>query len=526
LRIIRNSVVIICLLLVLAGVFLHHYVRSLGPKAKARVIQALEDRFDADVDLSSLQLSLLPNPHVVGEKLVIRHKGWNDTHPLISIRRFSASTDILTVINRKNHVDAVRLEGLEIHIPPKGRSSLSKSFAGTDSGSPTPGTDQTRLKFLIETIYADGTLLEIEPKVEGKDPLQFEIQKLQLRSVGSGQAMFFTAKLTNPKPPGLINSVGKFGPWQRDEPRSTAVSGEYTFQGADLSVFKGISGILSSTGKYHGVLEQIDVDGTTDTPQFALKPGGDPVHLQTTFHSTVDGTNGDTILKLVDARFLGSEFLCQGGVVRLPGQSGKTVQLDASTTSARMEDILHLIIGKDRPLLQGSVNFQTKIRIPPGKQDVLDKLDLDGKFALSSARFTSAEIERRLRTLTNRARGISKEEEEHQIPHPVASNMRGVFRLDNSVAAFRSLSFSVPGATIILSGKYNLRSEQIDFKGKFRMQSTLSDTQSGIKHWLLKPLDPFFEKNGAGFEVPLEVGGTRTHPEVEAIIFHKHVDIH
>jgi hypothetical protein len=58
------------------------------------------------------------------------------------------------------------------------------------------------------------------------------------------------------------------------------------------------------------------------------------------------------------------------------------------------------------------------------------------------------------------------------------------------------------------------------------MQATLSDTQSGIKHWVLKPFDRFFEKDGAGFEVPITITGTREHPDIGTEIFHKHVTIH
>jgi hypothetical protein len=58
------------------------------------------------------------------------------------------------------------------------------------------------------------------------------------------------------------------------------------------------------------------------------------------------------------------------------------------------------------------------------------------------------------------------------------------------------------------------------------MKATLSDTQSGIKHWLLKPLDPIFKKDGAGFEVPVEITGTKDQPEVGTQVFHKTIHVH
>ncbi len=514
-------------LLIGAGIGLYFFVNSLEPRARARVIQALQDRFDADVDLKSIDLSIYPQPKVVGEALSIRHKQWADPHPLIYIRRFTAKTDFSTLLDRRNRVDWVKLEGLEIHIPPRGRSTLSQSFEEQhEIASAEPGQDTTQFRFVIKTMVADGSVLEIEPKVQGKLPLRFDIEKLTMHSVGPEADMSFQTVLTNAKPPGRINSTGRFGPWQRDDPRATAVSGTYTFQNADLGVFKGISGTLSSTGKYHGVLQHIEVDGTTDTPNFALKRGGDPVHLRTKFHSIVNGTDGDTILNPVDARFLQSEFICRGSVIDKPGPLGKIVSLDASTTRARMEDILWLIIGNNKPFLVGGVDFKSKILIPPGPQDVLDKLVLDGQFAVSQARFTSPKVAERMEILSDRARGISKKEQAQAPPQEVASNFRGRFKLENGVTSFSRLSFDVPGAQIALTGDYNLRTGQIDMNGQFRMQATLSETQSGIKHWVLKPLDPFFKKSGAGFQVPITIAGTREKPEIGTEVFHKRFTIH
>lgn len=517
-RALRYGILIVCLLIIGGGIYLAWYVKTLGPRAKDRVISALEDRFDADVDLKSLDISLFPRPSVSGEQLSIRHKNWTDPRPLIYIGKFYAATDFLTLLNRRNHVDIVRLNGLAIRIPPRGLS-LGKNTSATP--------DTTHLRFAIQTIVADGTQLQIDPKQQGKDPLIFDIEKLTLHSVGPGKAMAFVAKLTNAKPPGLIDTTGSFGPWQRDDPRSTPVSGDYRFQNANLGVFAGISGILASKGTYKGVLQNIEVNGATETPEFSLKRGGDSVALSTQFHSIVDGTDGDTLLQPVDAHFLSSEFICKGGVVHEPGAPGKTVSLDATSRHARMEDILTLVVGGATPFVTGDVNFKSMIVIPPGNQDVIDKLRLDGQFALLSAKFASRKVQERLLTLSNRARGISKDEAESgQGPNMVASDLRGRFKLENGVARFSRLSFSVPGALISLAGSYGLQSGKIDMHGVFRMQATLSQTQSGVKQLLLMPLNKLFEKDGAGFQAPLDITGTKDHPTIGITVFHKTFTIH
>jgi hypothetical protein len=38
---------------------------------------------------------------------------------------------------------------------------------------------------------------------------------------------------------------------------------------------------------------------------------------------------------------------------------------------------------------------------------------------------------------------------------------------------------------------------------------------TGAKKVLLTPFDPMFKKHGAGTYLPLDIGGTRDHPEVK-----------
>lgn len=498
------------------------YVRSLSGRAKARVVKALSDRFDAEVTLGSLQLSLFPHPAVAGGPLSIRHRGWNDSHPLISIARFTADSSFFDLFFQRDKVHLLKIEGLQIHIPHRGESA-SKTVHEDDEDleASQPGNDHTRLRISIQTITADGTRLEIDTKAPGKEPLRFDIKKLELHSVGLSQPLRFEATLNNPNPPGLINTSGHFGPWQKEDPRATAVSGSYDFQDADLSVFKGIRGILSSTGTYAGILQHVEVKGQTDTPDFALKRHGSPVHLRTTFQSTVNGMNGDTILENVDARFLNSEFTCKGDVVHEQGVEGKKVNLFAVTgRSARMEDILRLVIADREPLMTGSVQFQTKIVIPPGKEKVLDRLQLDGQLDVSAGTFTSAKVNQEIVTISSRARGITKDEQSKDPQQTVTSDLSAKFSLRNGTMSLTPLSFRIPGALVRLAGTFNLPSGNVDLAGLFRMRATLSETQSGIKHWLLKPLDPLFSKDGAGVELPFKVTGSQDRPTLSVVALH------
>jgi hypothetical protein len=60
--------------------------------------------------------------------------------------------------------------------------------------------------------------------------------------------------------------------------------------------------------------------------------------------------------------------------------------------------------------------------------------------------------------------------------------------------------------------KYSLDGNEFDFHGKARLQAKISHMATGWKSVLLKPVDPFFSKNGAGTELPVKITGTRSEP--------------
>jgi hypothetical protein len=390
----------------------------------------------------------------------------------------------------------VRLEGLEIHIPPEGDRPEKSG-----QGKKVP-------KVVLDRIVADGTKLVILPKKAGKMPLQFDIYRLSLHSVGLDRPMQYIATLKNAKPPGDIHANGEFGPWNRDEPGMTPVSGKYEFKNADLSVFKGISGILSSTGSFQGQLERIEATGETDTPDFTVRIAGNPVHLKTRYHSVIDGTNGDTLLVPVDAQFVQSTIHTSGGVTGTEGEKGKTVALDVDVSQARLQDILVFAIKSSKNPMTGIISFKAKLVIPPGDVDIAKKLKLQGQFGIGSAKFVSTNIQQKVNTLSGRARGDTEDSDAEN----VVSNLHGNFTLDRGIVHFSKLSFSVPGASIQLDGEYGLVTEELNFQGTARMDAKVSEMTTGFKSFLLKAVDPFFHKKGAGAVIPIRITGTRDKP--------------
>jgi hypothetical protein len=505
-RKIRKWPIVLGLFLVAGIAGLYYASKHLGPAFRLRAIEVLKERYQSDVELKSLDLSLFPRIEARGEGLALYVHGRTDLPPLVSVKKFSLNTQLSDVLNGPRRVHNLRLEGLKITITrgasqPKHVSDDKRAFPN----------------FVIDDVVADGAVLEIIPVKAGKEPLVYELYKLKLRSAGVGQPMTYRTTMSNAKPPGMIDATGSFGPWNAAQPIETPVSGNYTFRNADLSVFKGISGILSSTGQFQGQLGHIETQGTTDIPNFRLSVGGHPVDLKTEFHSIVDGGDGDTLLQPVKAKFLHTPIIAKGGATGVKGIPGKTIALDLEISGGRLEDLLRLALKSDKPFMTGALNFRTKFLLPPGDRDVVEKLKLDGRFSVTDAKFKSREVQEKLDNLSHRAQGHPKDIDGGD---EVVSDLQGRFTLDRSIMNFSHLSFGVPGASIQLTGRYGLADETMDFHGTARMQATLSQMTTGFKSVLLRAADPFFKKNGAGTVLPIRITGTREHPSF-GLEFHR-----
>lgn len=179
--------------------------------------------------------------------------------------------------------------------------------------------------------------------------MRFEVHQLTLASVSSGRALEYRVALRNPEPPGEIRSNGRFGPWKSSDPGLTPLSGSYSFQNAILGFFHGIDGHLSSEGRFGGTLQQVDLQGSTDVPDFVVKRAKHPVHLTTRFHLLVNGTTGDTSLQRVVASFLRTKIVTVGSVSYADGRKSKTAVLDMTVREGRIQDLLRLFTHeKDR----------------------------------------------------------------------------------------------------------------------------------------------------------------------------------
>jgi hypothetical protein len=502
---------------VVIGLLVAGYVltKRFEPYIREQAVSWLEKRFDSRVELASLHVHLPPaSPlrmlrsvgrrgtlvRVDGSGLTIRRNNGPDAAPLLAIRKFSFEIDLGAIFESPKILSQVNVEGMQITVPPKGANDSAQ-----DESQNTAKIDIRAVD--IRQIVARNSVLEIMPKVQGKAPLKFDIAWLRLDSAGKDSAMKYEAVLTNPKPVGLIHSQGNFGPWSSSEPGDTPLSGSYSFDHADLSTFPAIAGILNSTGDFEGTLSAITARGKASVPNFRLTAAGHPVPLSATFEVLVDGGNGNTILKPVRATLGSTQFTTSGGVIRKNGDLQRQIALDVNMPDGDLRDVLRLAV-KDSPLMEGRLALKSKVLVPPLIGKVKEKLVLDGQFAISNGRFLRSQLQSKIDSLSRRGQGQPRNQEITQ----VVSDMTGSFRMENQTITFSSLTFSTPGSAVQLAGQYDLAHDAMDFHGALGLDAKVSQTVTGWKRWVLKPVNPFFEKNGVGTYLRIKIDGSSSSP--------------
>jgi hypothetical protein len=487
------------------------------PYIREQAVNYLEEHFDSEVELGELHVSM-PNlsplkvifnrgkgamARVEAANVVLRHNGRRDIAPMFVMKRFRFDVDLSEVFDSPRRIQLVTIEGMEISIPPKGeRPDMGNGMANKDDTGSSAGD------VIFNEIRINDSMLTILPRHSKKTPLHFSLHKVRLQTVGTQVAMKYDASLRNAKPPGEIVSDGNFGPWVAGEPGDTPLDGNYIFDKADLGVFKGIAGILHSTGQFEGTLDAITARGEATVPDFRLKSSGNPVPLKTKFEVMVDGTNGNTVLKPVIGTLGRTTFTTSGAVIKHEDDTHRTISLDVHMPKGNLPDLLTLAM-KGEPFMEGQIELKTKIDIPPLSGKVKEKLLLNGQFEITNGKFLKSKIQDKIDELSRRAQGQPKNMEIDE----VILKMAGAFMMEDQRITFKALSFAVPGSGVDLTGNYDLDHDVLDFHGTLRLDAKISQTLTGWKRWLAKPLDPFFSKDGAGTKLRIQIVGSAKEPK-------------
>ena len=479
------------------------------PFTRSALTQSLQQDSQAQVEIGSYRESYFPHPGCVAENVVIHR---DPASPTLTVRRMTILGSYPGLLHR--YIPQVIAEGIVLDVPAGG---LKKLLASSGNQQPT-GTS-------VGEINADGAQIVIAR--EQDQPLAFNFHQLKLRDIDKDSAVRFVASLQTPEPTGDLQIQGQAGPFRRDQAGDTPLSGTYSYKNAKLEEFTGIGGVLASEGRFDGNLQALNVEGTTDTPDFQLDVGIHPVELKTKFHAVVDGTNGDVSLDRVES-FWGKTTVISRGTIEGPSgaKKSKITMLNMTCSSGRVEDLLRLFVHDDQPPMAGAIAFQAHVTFPPPPDGFLHKVRLQGEFKIKDGKFTSHATQQEIEILSARARGQADKIEDDQDRdrkhgtdtvdrdlQSVVSNFQGKVVLRDGIAHFSDLSFEVPGATALLAGTYALQSERIDAQGTAHMEAKLYKATTGVKSLALKVvgvLKPHHADKGA--TVGVHVTGTYGHP--------------
>jgi hypothetical protein len=421
------------------------------------------------------------------------------------------------------HIPYIELKGLSIHIPPHSH------FAHFSAEPSNPTIPHTQLTFQIDKIICTEATLVLETDKPNKDPLNFAIDSLTLTNFAADSPLNYDSTLRIPRPNGPIHTTGSFGPVNFSDPGESSITGDYSLTNADLSVFKGIAGSLSSTGHYSGILRTLDVIGETTTPDFRLTHFGNQLPLSTHFTAQVDATNGDTRLSTVTATLAHSHFSVRGQILRIKNaanpaafansasiassavSNGHDINLTTISTNSRIEDFLHLTSNKPTSLLTGTVAFNATFHLPPGPAHVHQRMLIDGTFHITDAHFTSQNVQSKIMQLSLRGQG-HPEEIKTTDPSTITSSITSDLHIANGLVTLPNLVYSVPGAAINMKGTYLLDGGALNFSGSAKLDAPFSKLIGGKLGKFLAPADKFLQKEGAGTFVPIHLTGNRENP--------------
>jgi hypothetical protein len=161
--------------------------------------------------------------------------------------------------------------------------------------------------------------------------------------------------------------------------------------------------------------------------------------------------------------------------------------------------------------MNGVIAMKAHLHIPPGDTRVAQKIELAGAFQLHDVRFNNPQFQDKVDGLSARAQGRPKEVADHSTDKQaeVRSMMSARFALAHGQVNVNDLHYQIPGALVLMNGVYSMDGNLFEFKGHVRTDATASQMVTGWKSLLLKPVDPFLKKNGAGLELPISISGTQ-----------------
>jgi hypothetical protein len=468
------------------------------PFTEAKFIRDLEHFSSCEVRVQRFHEIYLPHPGYIAEGVTFFRRSNGRAVEMSSVRKLECIASWAPIIFFQHRVSNFRLEGLHVLIPAPVPAAI-------------PFYPSMKSRTTLTTLTADGAVLDIAARHPGGRPLRFEFHKLVLGEVKKDKSISLETMLHIPLPPGDLRVRARFGPLVKGRLGETPLWGSYDLERADLENTKAIGGMVNSDGSFRGKLAQCDVRGKVRIDDFEVKRTRHPVTLYGRFNTTLNALKGDVAIRSTQVHFLRTELQAVGAIHTIAHENGKTQSIEVTSDKARIEDLLRLFTAANTPALRGPISLRANITVPPGPQDFLRKLQLNGTFKIPQAEFLHANSRKSVNKLSNRARGHKSKDDENA-GEDIPSRLNAQVAVKNGTATLSDANFGTWGAAASGGGTYNLLTQEINLRGKLAIEASLSKAAGGLKSILLIPLDPLFKKGNAGAVLPFHVTGTYSHP--------------
>lgn len=503
------SIVVAGALIATATVF----ITANWPYRHRKIHAMLEDVLTSDVKFTGYHRVYFPRPGFEATGITIRRKtspaGAPPLGHIDSMKVVGTWTDLVLLRQR---VEQVEITGFHIIVPAIGGKESRLSFpAGSSKDFTGPDT-------MIERLIVHNSLLEVLR--EGSKPLEFPIRQVEITNLHKGEAFTYAMDMQNAIPRGRILARGTMGPIRGDNFDATPLRGTFAFTGVSLHDVGEISGTLDSRGGFEGTLEQMRVEASETTPNFAVQDGR-PTRVDGSIQGSLRAANGDLTVQLIECKIGQTTIRATGSIIGNP----KKTNLDVTVDRGRVEDVMRPFIHGEVPIT-GPVSLKSHVYLGPPGDGFIAKLRISGNLDVPAEKMTDKDTEKSLSAFSQRAQGKQKNtglESEPNAPLPgtdVLSSLRGPAKIENGIASTSHLQFRVPGAESTLQGTYRFHDDAVHLTGNLKMDTDISHTATGFKSFLLKPLAPFFRKKNAGAVIPIAVTGLPGHYKVSQNLAH------
>ena len=118
--------------------------KALSRVIRQRLVSALEEDFASTLEVKDLEVSLFPHINIIGNDVVFHLQNRPNLPALFTIRKLTATANPLGLLAR--HISFVRIEGLDIHIPPREENTERRK-----------ASEKRPPRFIVDEIVADGT---------------------------------------------------------------------------------------------------------------------------------------------------------------------------------------------------------------------------------------------------------------------------------------------------------------------------------------------------------------------------------